>query len=430
MIKTKKLLFFVSIVSLTIQDLFTVNIFGEIARTPILFLSPFMLMYLFSKKTLFLPAISKSLIYYIIYVLAISLIYNFFFIVNTGQVVFLGENIFVKTGKYIIYYSIIILLITYLYNYLSVEKNALDQLYKSVFFVSLLLVVWMIFESFYIKEHSVHFANWYHSSSEKYYRIRLLSSEESYASTMLIIFPSLLIYFSYYLRKTNLTRLFSFSLFFISIFYYVKISESKGFLLVLILSTIPLLIKFLMKFNIAKHVFIIILFGALFSFNYVYEAMEKIVNDQLYTSITFGTRFTSLVNSLKVFSLNPFGTGFSGMITSYVENLHNTLNGDLVSELNLSEIRGYLTTDKNLSTKSFFFDNLIFGGIFFLFFFYKIFLSQGFLLYQKNSVDLIFLKIPFYSVLISSVVFVTLITKYEMWFVLAIIEFFVKRRQQ
>lgn len=430
MIKYKNLLFFVVIASLIVQHFFTASFFGEIAKTPIVFLTPLMLIYLFTQKKILLPRISKNLIYYIIYVLAISFIYNIYFITNAGQIVFLGENIFLKTLKYAIYFSVILILVTYIYNYLEIEKNSINQLYKAVLFVSLLLLFWMIFESIFIKEHAVLFANWYHLDDIKYYRVRLLAPEESHATTMLIIFPSLLTYLSYFLNKNRWSKLFSMAIFFGGIIYYTGFSESKGFLLVLLFSTIPLLINFLLKFQIAKHLFVIVITCSLFSVFYVYESMIQIINDQLYTSITFGTRFTSIINSLKVFVLNPFGIGFGGITTTYIETLNETLNWSFVNKLNLNELRGYLATDENLSTKSFFFDNLIYGGFFFLAFFYNLFFSNAQLLLKNKNIASIFLKIPFFAVLISSVAFVTLIIKYEMWFVLVAVEFFIKREHK
>lgn len=93
-----------------------------------------------------------------------------------------------------------------------------------------------------------------------------------------------------------------------------------------------------------------------------------------YNSIA--TRSTVILTSLTTMISTPLGSGFFGFLPSVYENGHiavNIMDSLFPSMLNFSEFTTYLVVGATdgISTKSFFFDWLIFGGLPFLYFYVK-----------------------------------------------------------
>ena len=155
---------------------------------------------------------------------------------------------------------------------------------------------------------------------------------------------------------------------------------------------------------------------------YVFSILYDTILSQLYYSITFGTRFSSYLACLNNFVYNPFGVGWGPYLNYYLESLTSVVESSTMSSFELREVKGYLTTTKNLSSKTYFFDNLVFGGIFFLLFFYLFFLKRYFIFSKIKSSSLAFIRIPLLYIILSSIVYVTFAIKYEIWFFLAFID--------
>src|SRR5690606_22464599 len=100
----KPILFFILILFFaTYQDFPLVNRFGEIARSPMVFVAPFMLVYIFSHKKI---VFSKYLSYWISYVLYLTILsFICLYIVKTinGSIYVFYENLFIKTLKMLVY---------------------------------------------------------------------------------------------------------------------------------------------------------------------------------------------------------------------------------------------------------------------------------------------------------------------------------------
>jgi len=98
-----------------------------------------------------------------------------------------------------------------------------------------------------------------------------------------------------------------------------------------------------------------------------HRVVDSLANDlEQYTSSA--TRVTLGLSSLWVLSQHPLGVGTTGYLPALVENIPiaiRTLEVYSPIKLNFDEIQGYITaqSDKEISTKSFFFDGIIYFGL-------------------------------------------------------------------
>ncbi|MDG1384969.1 MAG: hypothetical protein P8P50_05460 [Flavobacteriaceae bacterium] len=413
-------LFFILILSVY-QDFPLVNVFGEIARSPIVFLTPLLLLYLLKNSKIQISVYTKYLIFYILYLIIITIIYLLWIFITKQQLFFLGENIVTKSMKMAVYPLTILIYYQFIYTFLNKDTTRFETLFKSMLALEIFLIIYLVFETYYSKTLEI-FMPYLHSNEDKYWRIRLLSLEESWVGSIITIVTFTTIYLSIYLNKHNKTKLFVLSLSIFFILYYTIRSESKGYMLIFLLSTLPLVIKyFYNNKKIRKFLFLGTTVLVIFGF-YVFSILYDTILSQLYYSITFGTRFSSYLACLNNFVYNPFGVGWGPYLNYYLESLTSVVESSTMSSFELREVKGYLTTTKNLSSKTYFFDNLVFGGIFFLLFFYLFFLKRYFIFSKIKSSSLAFIRIPLLYIILSSIVYVTFAIKYEIWFFLAFID--------
>ncbi|MDQ1168097.1 hypothetical protein [Flavobacterium sp. SORGH_AS_0622] len=420
-IKIKTLLFFVVLLLALYQDFPLVNIFGEIARSPIIFLTIPMLIYILMHQKLILSKYTRYFMYYILYVLIISLIFIPIVYYLNGSFLIIKENIILKAIKLFVYPLSILIFYQFVYMLFSSGKNSFDYFFNAVFTLQVLLAVYLFFEVIFLKKETI-FASFLHSDNLKYYRVRLLTLEESWIGTVLTIFIFIPIFLANYLKKPKKIKqkIYAFSTFIF--LYYTFFSESKGYLLLIIVSVLPMAIQYMYSHNkLRKVLFVgspIILIIAVF----VVMILQKTIDDQLHTSITFGTRLTSYLASLKVFITHPFGVGWSGFIYYYPEAIRDIINTSWVSTLNLQEIKGYLTTTKALSTKTDFFDNLMYGGLGFIVFFYNFFIKRYFFFSKFRDTNFFFIKAPLLFCILAGLIYITFYIKYEVWFLMAFLD--------
>ena len=413
-------LFFILLISVY-QDFPLVNVFGEIARSPMVFLTPLLLLYLLKNSKIQISVYTKYLIFYILYLITITTIYLLWVLITKQQLSFLGENIIIKSVKMAIYPLTILIYYQFIYTFLSKDDTRFESLFKAMLALEFFLIIYLLFETHYSKTLEI-FMPYLHSNENKYWRIRLLTLEESWVGSILTIVTFTTIYLSIYLNKNKRTKVLVLTLSVFFILYYTIRSESKGYMLIFLLSTLPLVIKyFYNNKKIRKFLFlgssVLVIFGF-----YISLTLYNTILSQLYSSITFGTRFSSYLACLNNFVFNPFGVGWGPSLNYYAESLRNVVESPIMSPFELREVKGYLTTTKNLSSKTYFFDNLIFGGVFFLLFFYLFFVKRYFIFSKMKLSSLSFIKIPLIYIILSGIVYVTFNIKYEIWFFLAFID--------
>ena len=401
------------------QDFPLVNTFGEIARSPIVFMMPFFILYFLCKKKIIISSYSKVFIIYIVYLMIISLIYSIFLIIKNKSLFIFEENILIKNVKMLSYPVCALLFYQFIYLFLKRTVN-LAPLLKIVFYVQILLMIILFFESQVYKTEQT-FLSFLHSDPSKYWRIRLLTMESSWSGSVVIIFTFVPIFLAEYLneKKYKKIAIYLTSLFFF--FYYTFHSESKGYLLLLLISLLPMLLRYMYAHKRLRYVLLMAIIPLFISFVTGIKFLNEEIFSQLNSSITFGTRFTGYLTSLKTFLTNPFGIGLGPFMEIYTESIGEIISSDFMKSFNTLEVAQYLHTPKNLSSKTYFFDHLVFGGVFFLIFFYYFFIKRisGITSIRNNYL----LKTVLIYIILSSIFYLTFHIKYEVWFFLAFIDY-------
>lgn len=117
---------------------------------------------------------------------------------------------------------------------------------------------------------------------------------------------------------------------------------------------------------------------------------DSIINDiERYTSVA--TRGTAVMTAIMSLIHNPLGGGFFGYLPSMYEYgliALNFVDGLAPRLLNFSEFSQYLVVGetKSVSTKSFFFDWVIFGGVFFVYIYVK-YIGRLFAFFVQNRMQ-------------------------------------------
>ncbi|NCG04257.1 MAG: hypothetical protein GWO82_02865 [Bacteroidetes bacterium] len=209
--------------------------------------------------------------------------------------------------------------------------------------------------------------------------------------------------------------------------FYTFHSESKGFLLLLLFAFLPMLISLGKKYKAFRWYLLlsIIPLGLLVGFLYDYLYYE--IQSKFLVHVTFGTRITGYLSSLEVFLYNPFGVGLGPYVVAFTNHIENVINYDYMAHLNLDEVSTYLKSSTFLSTKTYFFDQLIFGGIGFVLFFWLFFVKRY--LSIKNIPHYPILRIGVVFVLLSGVFYITYGVKYDVWLFFAVLDA-LERRQE
>lgn len=408
------------------QDFPLHNFIGEIGKSPVILLVPFMLVYILSNRTIKFSNYTVYYLKYLLYSFIISGVFLLISYIDNKTLVILDENIIIKTVKMSVYPIVIFILYQFFYSYLSNNFNKIKNLFSAVYLTQLFLTLFLTVEIYFLKTAEI-FLPIIHTISKKYWRVRLLTPEESWTGTILITFIFLPIFLVHYLKIKGFWRWMVYLQSSYLFLAYSVVSESKGFLLLVLLSILPLTLSYLKQNKYLRSAFIVAIVLLVGVGGYLGFVLREIIIDQITTSGTFGTRFSSVIASLTVFVLCPLGVGWSGFVTYYPQVLEYILESSIVDQFNLQEIRGYLSTTKALSTKSAFLDELMFGGIFFLIFFYRFYIKRYLTLSKIVDLDFYFLRIPLAFAVMAGIVYITYHVKYDVWIFLAIADVFEKK---
>src|SRR6218665_2915157 len=169
-IKVKTILFFIVLLMALYQDFPLVNIFGEIARSPIIFLTVPMLLYILIHQKLIVSKYVRYFIYYILYLLLISLIFLPIVYYSNGSFLIIKENIILKAIKLFVYPVSILIFYQFVYMLFKTGKSSFESFFNALFSLQVLLVVYLFFEVIYLKRETI-FASFLHSDNLKYYRV-------------------------------------------------------------------------------------------------------------------------------------------------------------------------------------------------------------------------------------------------------------------
>ena len=415
--KLKAFIIFIVLLASIYQDFPMVNVFGELARTPIVFMSIPMGIYLLFCGKIYISKYNSYLILYLAYLVLISVFYLSYVIIHTGEIEFLGENLIIKAIKMAVYPAVIIVYYQFIYTWLNKGEDSFTALLYALIGLEIFITIFLIVES--ISLGSGYFLTAIHATKDGYWRIRLLTYEESWIGSILTILIFVPVFLVSYLNKPKKLKTFVYCLSGFLFVYYTFKSQSKGYLLLVLVSVLPLVIKKLYDNKETRKLLYIAIPVLLIGGIGVYFSLAEIVAKHWYTSGSFGTRFGSYMASLGTFAYNPLGVGLGSFIYYFANAITDILRSEMFSGLVLSEIMGYRSTTQALSTKTYFFDHLIIGGIGFLFFFYHFFIKRYLFFSHIKRQDILFVIIPLVFVILGGVVYFTYDIKYEVWFLLA-----------
>ena len=194
-----------------------------------------------------------------------------------------------------------------------------------------------------------------------------------------------------------------------------------NYLFLVLISVLPLFIAYIYKDKqLRKFLYIV---GGLFIIGGI--AVSIILFDVIssnYTSGTFGTRFGSYLIGLNIFVHNPLGVGYGSYTYFYPQAASQVIELSFLQDLKFNELSGYINSAKNQSTKTFFFDHIIYGGFGFLVFCYFFFVKRFYFFSKYVFKSSFLIKVPFIFVILAGLVYITYDIKYEVWFLFAFLD--------
>lgn len=406
----------ISFVLASIQDL-SFSKYLEMLRTPFpvllsLFVFYFLLNFL-RRNRIYITYIEKLFFKYVLYLLFVTFISLFLYVLTKGEFYLLGKNILLKGIITISYYVVFAFAIIYFR--MLYEILGYSYVFYSLSFIHLFLFFVFLLELKYYPYFSL-----FHTE-EPYYRIRLFTHESSWAGSLMLVFYFLSL-FSYSKIKEH-SAIGKTVILLVTLYYLIFLifSASKGLYVCLILG---LLISFLfyIKNNITStfigfrinpktfsSIFIICIIILLIYFYILPKLIIEITVDiENFTS--FSTRSTLILSALKLFIENPFGYGTSVFYPKLLETLEQIIrHSTLILGYNIVELLSYFNSYKGLAIKSFFFQHLVFGGLIFFIFFLLI-IKNGYSFIQKESFAIRWLYI---AIILTLVIYMNLDIKYQ-----------------
>jgi hypothetical protein len=279
------------------------------------------------------------------------------YFVITGAVYLLISGVFYSHGTSLISKSINLLILTILslFPIISIDFNIkrIKGAVSVAFLVTLIGVLLVDVMRVNQIESIVHF------TQNSNMRPRGFSLESSYLGSTIVVLGLLLAHFlkNRALKVTTVAGLFI-------ILFYVG---SKGGLLLFSLTLFAVFLFYKRHLLLKFMMFPIIILGMIFVLVKINN--ELAIDISKYTSVA--TRGTLILSSILILLHYPLGVGFSGylpMLSSYIPNAIYHIQSWTHLHFDFSEVISYIdsSNSKNISTKSFLFDNIIFFGFPFL----------------------------------------------------------------
>jgi len=294
----------------------------------------------------------------IVYTLVVSVAALILFAL-AGNLTVRGEFLPVKTIKVMLYFVGYLSYLILLYN-LSLELTV-SEILSPFLWTFLLRTIIVLIEVQQIPNACA----FLHYDFQPYWRVRLFAKESSWTASMIQVFFSVSLYYTFYVKKSlNLSLLVIFSVVLHIVFSGSKTLLASLFLFVLF--AIPLFLKGKSRLRKISTISLGMFFLGLLAFFILPRLSASTTSDlEEYTSTV--TRTYTMLCGYGIGVVFPFGTGFS----SYIEILpyvmkNNTWVVDYFFPTgNLSEVfsLAYGSTGKALSAKSFIGQSTIYWGV-------------------------------------------------------------------
>lgn len=318
---------------------------GEIGRIPVFFLLPF---FVFSEilghKVHMGAAVRQITSLFSLYIkvaLILSVINTILFYIDTGDFYYLGEHVMVKSLKYIFYYVFFLVLFRAVYVVFMKLRKKPRLITRALIFI----VIVHIFININEFINAPNAFTWLHNE-KLYYRVRLMASEASWTSGIVIVLSTMILFF----RKNKSALIVG--VLFIGI--YFATTTSKSFLLSSVIS-IFIVSLYSGKMKPIYGVFLIIFsfIVGYFVFPYLVSSFSNDLED--YTSTI--TRTTMFLSGLTLSIMRPMGSGgvyFYYLLQDFKETGYFVIH-DIFKMGDLSEIASLGTGqsgDSNISAGS------------------------------------------------------------------------------
>ncbi len=424
-------LYLVFLLLLTVyQDFPLVNVIGEIGRSPIILLLPLFVaceaaLLAKHKRVMHGSRLQRYLLVFIVYLSLISVAYVLAQFLQ-GSYSFGQENLLGKAVKVLTYFVLILLYVRHM-QLLFAKIASRRVLYACFFAVVALLAVIMAAELASIPNALAPL----HAGSQPYWRVRLLTSESSTTGTIVVVYSAIIVYLSRDLSGPAKSLSFAFVAGFF--LFYLFVTGSKGFLIVVLLTIVVTMAKFLDFRKKRNFLLLLAAAGAMYLFVTHFSAgvLGSLSNDiENYTSSY--TRMGTILIALATVAHHPLGVGTGAYLmyfNQYVDGAIGVMSRFYydtfgIGQINAGELLQYSDTDRNVGVKSGFFQWVMFGGIAAVVFFYQ--LATNLLRKAKTS-SILFPALIF---VLLSLLFVALEIKYEIWLFFAFISYATTRRAE
>lgn len=375
------------------------------------------MIYIAINKKIIIEEQGKKLIKLSFYLLVINII-SVIIMFCTDNLYAVNEYLPIKAMKGYLFFvtnTLFFILLTNLQHKLDVKK-----IFYPFFITFIILFIVLIIEKI-----NPNLINIFHNNvlyNEQYGRIRLLTAEESYTSTLIILNFVLALFYTRYLSNKKIMSIALIVMFII----FLLLSYSKG-LLVSFFISMALIILFnnTIKFKnkiILLCVFIILAIVLFPNINHLFkDSIEK------YTSIT--TRIYTFINATIISIQYPVGVGNGMYLKVYIESLKNRISilEKLPIQTNIAEINNIIdsTSDTTITAKSGILQYAIYWGIFGTI----IFFSFLYNIYKKisnvNEKSKTILQFGFIFLIISITFYVNFDSKYEIFGYLSVITYYI-----
>ena len=356
-INIKYLLYLTLVILAIYQNCIFGKFMGEYGKYPILYISLILCFLMLCFRKIKVNKTIISLFFLGIMLFIISIVSNVIYLLINHDIILLRENIFIKSiFGFITYYSYLSILVLF-YN---LTKNMPKKfVFKPFFIASILLCIIGLIELFTIPYAFTFIPT---INTYPYYRVRLLTTESSLTSLLIITYSALSLIYSLISRKKTNIIISS-----LSTLFLILTSESKGIYVLIIFMVIILFINIRSKLLRSKSLIILILLIASICVFFGVKFFSAL-NQDLRNYTSFITRSYTIVVAFILSIIYPFGIGNAVYMSVFPQALEKYLPfvKELAPNLNFSEILSYInaTTDVAVTPKSGLSAYSIYWGIF------------------------------------------------------------------
>lgn len=411
-IKLDHILLFILLWLPIYQDSKLYNSIGSFGHAPIAIVSIFIFIYCFLFKKIKMNKYFKQLYNLLGLIILISVFSTIYYILKYNIDSFYNENLFLKFIKGSMYFTAIV---CYIISFITLTKDIskisiLRQCRNIFIFLTLILIVeYFTLPSAFSFLHAIRPNN--------YYRIRLLTSESSWTTTIIIVYFVLSLAYCCE-KKTKKQALFMIFLFLL----FTITTTSKSLMLLSLICFSLFSIYNLKKLTLNKIFIIVIFFIVMLSVsNRFINKLDKLFSYDIQNSTSISTRVYSMFCGFKMIINNPIGYGTATYLPYlqeiYYENLNNFNQYEWFNEDEIVSLI-YSQSDSSLSIKSGILQYTLYWGIFGTFIFYRFLYKIYKNLNHLTNCSLIEINL-YKSSLITLIIFITFVSsfdyKYEIW---------------